>query len=109
MAIRIKKDGTEQSGLVDDNVVQPFRLEKSNVRGRMVRLGSVLAQTLEQHKYPPPVAALLNEVVTLCLLLAGLLKYEGGITRQIKATGPIRRLVADVTSRGEIRAYASFD
>ena len=38
MAIRIKKDGTEQSGLVDDDVIQPFRLEKSNVRGRMVRV-----------------------------------------------------------------------
>jgi molecular chaperone Hsp33 len=109
MAIRIKKDGTEQSGLVDDNVVQPFRLEKSNVRGRMVRLGSVLGEMMEQHKYPPPVSALLSEVVTLCLLLAGMLKYEGIFTLQIKGNGPIRLLVADVTSRGEVRAYAGFD
>ncbi|TAL27433.1 MAG: Hsp33 family molecular chaperone HslO [Alphaproteobacteria bacterium] len=109
MAIRIKKDGTEQSGLVDDNVVQPFRLEKSNVRGRMVRLGSVLADMMRQHKYPPPVSALLSEVVTLCLLLSGMLKYEGIFTLQIKGNGPIRLLVADVTSRGEVRAYAGFD
>lgn len=109
MAIRIKKDGTEQSGLVDDNVVQPFRLEKTNVRGRMVRLGSSLADMMGQHKYPPPVSALLSEVVTLCLLLAGMLKYEGIFTLQIKGSGPIRLLVADVTSRGEMRAYAGFD
>jgi molecular chaperone Hsp33 len=109
MAIRIKKDGTEQSGLVDDNVVQPFRLEKSHVRGRMVRLGSVLAEMMKQHKYPPPVSALLSEVVTLCLLLSGMLKYEGIFTLQIKGSGPIRLLVADVTSRGEVRAYAGFD
>ncbi len=109
MAIRIKKDGTEQSGLVDDNVVQPFRLEKSNVRGRMVRLGSVLADTMAKHNYPPPVAGLLSEVATICLLLAGMLKYEGVFTLQIKGSGPIRLLVADVTSRGEIRAYAGFD
>jgi molecular chaperone Hsp33 len=109
MAIRIKKDGSEQSGLVDDNVVQPFRLEKSNVRGRMVRLGSVLAEMMKQHKYPPPVSALLSEVVTLCLLLSGMLKYEGIFTLQIKGNGPIRLLVADVTSRGEVRAYAGFD
>ena len=109
MAIRIKKDGTEQSGLVDDNVVQPFRLEKSNVRGRMVRLGSSLAEMMALHKYPPPVAALLSEVVTLCLLLAGMFKFEGIFTLQIKGNGPIRLLVADVTSRGEVRAYAGFD
>lgn len=109
MAIRIKKDGTEQSGLVDDNVVQPFRLEKSNVRGRMVRLGSVLGQMMQQHNYPPPVSGLLSEVVTLCLLLSGMLKYEGIFTLQIKGSGPIRMLVADVTSKGEVRAYAGFD
>ena len=109
MAIRIKKDGSEQSGLVDDNVVQPFRLEKSNVRGRMVRMGNVLAQIMQQHDYPPPVSALLSEVATLCLLLSAMLKYEGVFTLQIKGEGPIRMLVADVTHRGEIRAYASFD
>ncbi len=109
MAIRIKKDGTEQSGLVDDNVVQPFRLEQSNVRGRMVRLGPVLEQMLGQHNYPPPVSALLSEVATLCLLLSGMLKYEGIFTLQIKGDGPIRLLVADVTSGGDVRAYAGFD
>jgi len=109
MAIRIKKDGTEQSGLVDDNVVQPFRLEKSGVRGRMVRLGSVLADIMQQHDYPPPVSALLSEVLTLCLLLSSMLKYEGVFSLQIKGNGAIRTLVADVTSKGEVRAYAGFD
>jgi molecular chaperone Hsp33 len=109
MAIVIKKDGTEQSGLVDDNVIQPFRLEKSNIRGRMVRMGGVLSTIMRQHDYPPPVSALLSEVVTLCLLLSAMLKYEGIFTLQIKGDGPIRLLVADVTSRGEVRAYASFD
>ena len=109
MAIRIRKDGTEQSGLVDDNVVQPFRLEKSNVRGRMVRLGSVLADIMKRHDYPPPVSGLLGEVVTLALLLSAMLKYDGIFTLQIKGDGPIRMLVADVTHRGEVRAYAGFD
>ncbi len=109
MAIRIKKDGTEQSGLVDDNVVQPFRLEKSNMRGRMVRLGSVLNEIMQQHDYPPPVTSLLSEVLTMCLLLSAMLKYDGIFSLQISGDGPIRTLVADVTSRGEVRAYAGFD
>lgn len=109
MAIRIKKDGTEQSGLSDDNVIQPFRLEKTHVRGRMVRLGSVLADIMGRHDYPPPVSSLLSETVTLCLLLSAMLKYEGIFSLQIKGDGPVRLLVADVTTRGEVRAYASFD
>ncbi len=109
MAIRIKKDGTEQSGLVDDNVVQPFRLEKTNVRGRMVRLGNVLSDIMRQHDYPPPVSTLLSEVLTLCLLLSSMLKYEGLFSLQVSGDGPIRTLVADVTSRGDVRAYAGFD
>jgi len=109
MAIRIKKDGTEQSGLVDDNVVQPFRLEKSGVRGRMVRLGTTLNDMMQQHDYPPPVSSLLSEVLTLCLLLSAMLKYEGIFSLQISSDGAIRTLVADVTSKGEVRAYAGFD
>lgn len=109
MAIHIKKDGTVQSGLVDDNVVQPFALEKSSVRGRMVRLGSVLTDIMRQHDYPPPVSSLLSEVLTLCLLLSAMLKYDGTFSLQIKGSGVIRTLVADVTSNGEVRAYAGFD
>jgi molecular chaperone Hsp33 len=64
---------------------------------------------MRRHEYPPPVAALLCEAVTLALLLSAMLKYEGIFTLQIKGDGPIRMLVADVTSRGEVRAYAGFD
>ena len=109
MAIRIKKDGTKQAGLVDDDVIQPFSIEKTNIRGRMVRLGPVLADIMGKHQYPPPVSALLTEVVTLSLLLATTLKYEGVFTLQIRGSGPVRTLVADVTNRGHVRAYAGFD
>ena len=109
MAIRIKKDGSKQSGLVDDNIIQPFRLEKSNIRGRMVRVGSVLSEINNKHDYPPPVSALLSEVITLCLALSAMLKYEGIFSLQIKGDGPVRLLMADITSRGEVRAYASYN
>lgn len=109
MAIRIKKDGTQQKGLVDDDVIQPFSIEKTNIRGRMVRLGPVLADIMGKHAYPPPVSALLSEVVTLSLLLATTLKYDGIFTLQIRGDGPVRTLVSDVTNRGHVRAYAGFD
>lgn len=109
MAIRIKKDGTKQAGLVDDDVIQPFSIEKTNIRGRIVRLGPVLADIMGKHHYPAPVSALLTEVVTLSLLLATTLKYDGVFTLQIRGDGPVRTLVSDVTNRGHVRAYAGFD
>lgn len=109
MAIRIKKDGSKQSGLIDDNIIQPFRLEKSNIRGRMVRAGSVLSDINNKHNYPPPVSSLLSEVITLCLALSAMLKFDGIFSLQIKGDGPIRLLMADITSRGDVRAYASYN
>lgn len=75
----------------------------------MVRVGPVLAEIMKRHDYPPPVSSLLGEVMTLALLLSAMLKYDGIFTLQIKGDGPIRLLVADVTGRGEVRAYAGFD
>lgn len=110
-----KKTGKKQSAdksagfVLGDNLIQPFRLENSNVRGRMVRVGSVLADMMRRHNYPAPVSALLSEVVTLGLLLSAMLKYDGIFSLQIKGEGPITLLVADVTTRGDVRAYAGFD
>lgn len=93
----------------DDNVVQTFQLDASSLRGRSVRLGSVLNEILEPHDYPNPVAHLVAETATLALLLSSMLKFEGLFTLQIKGDGPVDLLVADVTSAGELRACAHFD
>lgn len=93
----------------DDNVVQPFELEESHLRGRAVRLGSILNEILEPHNYPEPVAHLVAEIMTLALLLSSMLKYEGIFTLQTRGDGPVSMLVADVTSEGDLRGCASFD
>lgn len=93
----------------DDNVIQTFQLESSSLRGRVVRLGSVLDEILGAHDYPDTVAHLVAETVTLALLLSSMLKYEGIFTLQTKGDGPVGMLVADVTSGGDVRGCASFD
>ncbi|TWB38119.1 Hsp33 family molecular chaperone HslO [Nitrospirillum pindoramense] len=93
----------------DTDVVQPFQLDRSNLRGRMVRLGSVLDEILSRHAYPGPVAQMLAETITLASTLAAALKYEGVFTLQTKGDGPIKLMVADVTSAGAVRGYAQFD
>lgn len=92
-----------------DDLVQPFQIEASALRGRMVRLGPALDEILTRHAYPDTVARFLAETATLAVLLASMLKYEGIFTLQAKGDGPMTLVVADVTSTGDIRAYAQFD
>ena len=91
------------------NILQPFSLEKSNVRGRMVKLDSVLSGLLEKHKYPPAVSTLLAELTSLTLLLSAMIKYDGLFTLQVKGNGPVSTMVVDAISDGSVRAYAGFD
>lgn len=72
-------------------------------------MSDVLSEIMGRHEYPPPVAILLSEVATLTVLLSSMLKHEGVFTLQISGDGPIRLLVADVTTKGELRAHAGFD
>src|SRR6202046_1350210 len=96
---------TNQNEL-SDALVQPFQLESSNLRGRLVRLGPALDLILHQHAYPDVIAGLLAEAIALAAALAASLKYDGVFTLQAKGDGPLRLLVADVTSTGGIRAFA---
>ena len=83
-----------------DDLVQPFRIDPFALRGRLVRLGPTIDRILSQHAYPEPVAAMLGEAITLAVVLAGALKYEGIFTLQTKGDGPIRLMVADVSTDG---------
>ncbi len=94
---------------VPDDLVQPFRIDPFALRGRLVRLGPALDHILSQHAYPEPVAAMLGEAITLAVVLAGALKYDGVFTLQTKGDGPIRLMVADVSTDGAVRGYAQYD
>ena len=91
------------------DLLVPFRLERTNLRGRAVRLGSAIDAILTRHEYPPPVAGLLGEALALAAVLAGTLKYNGVFTLQAKGDGPVGMLVCDVTSDGNLRGYAEVD
>lgn len=89
--------------------VLPFQLEKTSIRGRLVRLKDSLKEILDHHKYPTLINRLTEELVALAVSLANLFKYEGVFTLQINGNGPVRLMVVDVTHQGEIRACARFD
>jgi len=92
-----------------DDLVQPFRIDPFALRGRLVRLGPTIDRILSQHDYPEPVAAILGEAIALAVVLAGALKYDGVFTLQTKSDGPVRLIVADVSTEGAVRGYAQYD
>lgn len=89
--------------------IHPFMLEVSGLRGRLVRLGPALDEILERHPYPDPVAQLLGEAVILGTVLASGLKYDGIFSLQLRGDGPVSLLTMDMTSEGQLRAYARYD
>ena len=92
--------------LTATDLIRPFQIEASGLRGRLVRLGPVMTDILGRRRYPGPVAQVLAEAMVLGSLMASALKYDGVFTLQTKGDGPLRFLVVDITTAGEVRAYA---
>lgn len=87
-----------------------FTLPARNVRGRVVRLDSVLDTILSAHNYPAPITHLLAEALVLAALMGGLLKGDDAqLTMQAQTEeGPVRLLVCDYRA-GQMRGYVDFD
>jgi molecular chaperone Hsp33 len=92
-----------------DDVILPFAVKALDLRGRIVRLGAAVDTILTSHDYPAPVAKLLGEAIVLAVMLGSSLKIEGRFILQTQTDGPVRMLVVDFTSPGQVRACARFD
>jgi len=89
-----------------DDIIAPFSLDNSPVRGRVVRLGAgALDPILRRHDYPWPVALLLGEALALAALVGSLLKADGRLVVQAQGEGPVTLLVAE-HGAGGLRGYA---
>src|SRR5690606_3357538 len=86
-----------------------FTIPSRNARGRAVRLEGVLDQILSAHDYPPAVAQLLGEALTVTALVGALLKDDGGqLTMQAETDNGIVRLLVCDWRDGALRGYAEF-
>ncbi len=99
----------QAAAAVEFDLVQPFLLESSGIRGDLVRLGAVAEHIVTRHAYPAPLAAMLVEMLTLTAMLSSMMKYDGVFSLQTSGDGPVRLMVSDVTSKGHLRGYAGFD
>jgi molecular chaperone Hsp33 len=91
------------------DLVQPFLLEASGIRGDLVRLGTAAQHIVTRHDYPGTLAGLLVEMLTLTAMLSSMMKYDGVFSLQTSGDGPVRLMVSDVTTEGHLRGYAGFD
>lgn len=92
--------------LKHEDVVQPFLLHDSTVRGRMTRLSPTIDTILNRHENHPLVNRLLGEMLTLSALLSSSLPEEGILTLQAKGDGLLEFLIVDAVHGGGLRGYA---
>jgi molecular chaperone Hsp33 len=108
--ISISQDGEAKSvdisTWIQDDVIQPFMIERTGMSGRSVKLGPSLDAILGRHDLPEAVSVLLGQFLALAVGLATALKYEGVFTLQTKGDGPVPMMVADVTHEGHVRGFA---
>jgi molecular chaperone Hsp33 len=89
--------------------IQPFMIDHSAIRGRLVRLEDSLTTILGTHNYPVPVLKHLAEQLVLASLLSATLTQDGILTVQVKGDGPVRFMIVDVLAGGTIRGYAQIE
>src|SRR3990172_8888269 len=106
----LRTDDARSLALPDDDLVLPFRTVKSDVVGRVIRLGRVVDAILSRHAYPEPVSHALGEALALTGMLGSALKEKdkAKLILQTKSDGPLDFLVAHFESPGRVRAYANF-
>ena len=92
-----------------DDLVLPFRTVRSDVIGRVIRLGDVVDHILSRHAYPEPVSHALGEALALTAMLGTALKAQSKLILQTKSDGPLDFLVADFVAPGQVRGYANYD
>lgn len=98
-----------------DDVVLPFQLDRADVRGRVVRLDTVLDTILGQHAYPQSVSYQVAEAAILTALIGQMIDLRWKLSLQIRGDGPLRIIATDYfapqseAEPARMRAYASFD
>ncbi len=106
---------TTGPALAWDDSILPFQLDRSGIRGRVVRLDGVLDKILKQHNYPSKIEALVAETALITALIGQSIKLRWKVSIQVRGKGAARIIATDYYAPekeggpARMRAYASFD
>lgn len=93
-----------------EDIVANFQIDNQPVRGRICHMGrATLNEILGRHDYPLEAARLMGEALLLAALVGSSLKIEGRLSVQAEGDGPIRLMVAEYTTNGQIRGMLRVD
>lgn len=85
-----------------------FVLERSGVRGLLVRLDESWGRVRASADYPSPLADLLGQCLAAAALFTGHVKMQGRLSIQLRADGPVPRVFAECTHQGRLRGIAQW-
>lgn len=91
------------SAHADRDSIHRFVFEKHHVRGELVRLNASWAAVLDGRDYAPAARRVLGEALAAAALLTSTLKFEGRLIIQLHGDGVLSMLVAECTSRMNVR------
>ena len=94
---------------ISDDIVLPFRLERTEALGRLARLGPAVDAVLRRHDYPDAVSTVLGEALVLAAILGAGLKNQSKFTLQTQTDGPLNFMVVSFDWPDALRGYATFD
>lgn len=91
---------------MSDDVIVPFQVADTAVRGRVVRLAASADEILSAHGFPGPVSELVGEAIALVAMMGAALKFDGKLIFQAQGNGAVPMVVADYSAGGALRATA---
>jgi molecular chaperone Hsp33 len=93
---------------LDRDKLSLFLLDRSGVRGALVRLDEAWQTVASRSPYPDEVARLLGETCAAAALFTGHAKVDGRLSVQLRGTGALRTLFAECTAAGTVRGIAHY-
>lgn len=90
----------------NNDTLQRFIFENSNVRGTVVHLGNSYQIARQRYAYPAAIGQQLGQALAANTLLSATIKYNGSLIMQTQTDGQINLLVAQCSHDRHIRGLA---
>ena len=95
--------------LIHHDKLLRFSFDKLDIRGELVYLDDSWTSILSRHNYPDAVRKQLGVARAAVTLLSATVKFDGTMILQVQGKGPLRSLVVQITSTGDLRGLARWE